>query len=117
MHGALLASEERLRLVMDGARDHAILTTDPAGVITSWAAGAEASFGWSAQEAIGAPADIIFTQEDRATGVPERELQTARDARCANDERWHLTKAGQRVFINGSVHPLPPTRRVASAAS
>jgi PAS domain S-box-containing protein len=38
--------------------------------------------------------------------VPEQELGTAREAGCANDERWHLCKDGGRVFMNGSVHPL-----------
>ena len=105
---ALRESEERLRLVVQGAIDHAILTTDPAGVITSWSTGAEKAFGWSAEEAVGRPAALIFTPEDRELGVDERELLTAKADGCANDERWHLTKSGARVFMNGSVHRLPP---------
>jgi PAS domain S-box-containing protein len=104
---ARLASEARLRLVIEGAKDHAILTTDPDGLVTSWSPGAEAIFGWSSAEIIGQQIAIVFTPEDRAEGVDVRELQTASATGCANDERWHLRKDGRQVFMNGSVHPLP----------
>ena len=105
---ALRASEERLRLVVEGARDHAIITTDPDGLITSWSAGAEAIFGWTAEEACGSAFSIIFTPEDRAAGVDRRELIRAASEGVANDRRWHDRKDGDRVFMNGSVHCLPP---------
>ena len=105
---ALRESEERLRLVVEGARDHAILTTDTEGVVTSWSAGAEAVFGWSPAEAVGQSFSLIFTPEDREKGADLRELSTAARNGCAMDERWHLTKDGRHVFMDGSVHPLPP---------
>jgi PAS domain S-box-containing protein len=104
---ARLASEARLRLVVEGAKDHAIVTTDNDGVVTGWSPGAEAIFGWSSGEMVGHPIAVIFTPEDRAAGVDVRELQTVAASGCANDERWHLRKDGRRVFMNGSVHPLP----------
>jgi len=104
---ALKQSEERLRLVIEGARDHAIFTTDMAGLITTWSAGAQAVLGWTPVEAIGRSASMIFTQEDRAQGADMRELAVAAGDGCAVDERWHLHKDGRRVFLNGSVHPLP----------
>ncbi len=105
---ALRASEERLRLVIEGARDHAIITTDPDGVITSWSAGAEAIFGWTTAEACGSALSIIFTPEDRAAGADRRELITAASEGISNDRRWHERKDGGRVFMNGSLHCLPP---------
>jgi PAS domain S-box-containing protein len=104
---ALRGSEERLRLVVEGARDHVIFTTDPGGVITTWSAGAEAVLGWTAQDAIGQSASMIFTDEDRARGSDIREIARAARDGCAADERWHLRRDGTRVFLNGSVHPLP----------
>lgn len=104
---ALRGSEEQLRLVIEGARDHVIFTTDPGGVITSWSAGAQHVLGWTREEAIGQSAAMIFTDEDRAEGADVRELAGAARDGCANDERWHLRSDGQRVFLNGSVHPLP----------
>ena len=104
----LRQSEERLRLVVNSASDYAIFTIDPDRRITSWSAGAGRIFGLSADGAIGESADIIFTPEDRAAGAPIEEVETARRAGCADDERWHLRADGSRVFMSGSVHPLPP---------
>ena len=106
---ALRNSEAGLRLVIDGARDHAILTTDPAGLVTTWSPGAEAIFGWTADEMVGQRASRLFTPEDRAAGVDVHELETAAATGAAPDERWHVRKDGARVFMNGSVHPLPPS--------
>jgi PAS domain S-box-containing protein len=107
---SLRESEERLRLIVEGARDHAIVTTDGAGRITGWAPGAEAIFGWRAEEAVGQPVGLFFTPEDRAAGVPAQELETARREGSAADERWHLCKDGSRVFMSGSVRPLHDAR-------
>ena len=105
---ALRRSEEELRLVVESARDHVILTTDTDGIITRWSAGAQAVLGWSPEEAVGKPAAITFTPEDRDRGADLREMATAARNGCAGDERWHVAKDGRRVFLNGSSHPLPP---------
>jgi PAS domain S-box-containing protein len=102
----LRESEERNRRMVEGVKDHSIFTVDAANQIVDWTPGAEAVFGWSAQEMRGNTADILFTPEDRADGVPERELNTARIEGCANDERWHVRRDGSRFFANGSVRPL-----------
>ena len=103
---AAAASEHRLRLVLDSARDYAIITTDEERRITSWSAGAQETFDWSEQEAIGRPIDDIFTPEDRAADIPAQEANTALVDGCAPDVRWHLRADGSRVFMNGSTHPL-----------
>ena len=89
---ALRESEEELRLVVESARDHVILTTDTEGVITRWSAGAQAVLGWSPGEAVGQPAALIFTPEDRERGADLREIASAARSGCASDERWHLAK-------------------------
>lgn len=97
----LRSTEERFRLVIENAHGYAILTTDPQDRITDWYAGAEAVFGWTAEEAIGQPAAIIFTPEDREAGQDAKEIETARRQGSAPDVRWHLRKDGSRVFIEG----------------
>jgi PAS domain-containing protein len=69
--------EARLRLIIEGAQDYAIITTDPDRRVTTWSPGAEAAFGWTAAEMINCLADEIFTPEDRASGQPEWEARTA----------------------------------------
>ncbi|GJE44018.1 PAS domain S-box protein [Methylobacterium soli] len=103
---SLRATEERFRLVVENARDYAIFTTDPEDRITDWYAGAEAVFGWSAEEAIGQPSAIIFTSEDREAGADEKETETARREGSAPNVRWHLRKDSSRVFIEGMTTTL-----------
>ncbi|MDQ3144694.1 MAG: PAS domain S-box protein, partial [Pseudomonadota bacterium] len=100
-------SEERLRLVIDAARDYAIFTTDTERRVTGWSKGAENIFGFSAEQAVGMSSDVLWTSEDRGNGQPAREVETALATGCAEDERWHLRSDGARVFLSGSVHPLP----------
>ncbi len=104
---SLRASEERLRLVVDSAEDYAIITTDSERSVTSWSVGAEAIFGWTAADMMGRSADAIFMPEDRASGQPEAEIATARSEGFAPDERWHQRADGSRVFLRGSMRPLP----------
>ncbi|HZH27611.1 MAG TPA: PAS domain S-box protein [Azospirillaceae bacterium] len=102
----LRASEEQHRLIVERARDYAILTTDLPGRITSWSPGAEAVFGFDAQEIIGQPVDMLFTPEDRGAGVPAWERETALRDGHAPDMRWHLRKDGDRIWVDGAAWPL-----------
>lgn len=103
---ALRESEERHRLIIEGALDYAIFTTDPEGLITSWSPGGEAVFGWAAEEVVGRSSDMTFTPEDRAARVPEQERAVAREKGSAPDVRWHLRRDGSRVFIDGVMRLL-----------
>ncbi|WP_374011319.1 PAS domain-containing protein [Massilia sp. Se16.2.3] len=68
-----------MHLILDNLRDYAFIGTDAEGRITDWEAGAQSILGWSANEAIGQPSDMIFLPEDRAAGVPRSEMARARD--------------------------------------
>ncbi|HET6806513.1 MAG TPA: PAS domain S-box protein [Frateuria sp.] len=103
---ALRESDERLRLIVEGVRDYAILATDAEGLITDWLPGAAAVFGWSAAEVLGRDAALLFTPEDRAAGRPAEELATAREHGVAPDVRWHVRRDGSRVFIEGHMTAL-----------
>jgi PAS domain S-box-containing protein len=107
---ALRESEELHRLIVEGARDYAIFTTDLSGRIESWPPGAAEIFGWTSEEAIGRPSAMLFVPEDRASGEPEKELATAREEDVAPDVRWHLRKDGSRVFIQGITRYLRDAR-------
>jgi len=103
---ALRVSEERSRIIVESALDYAILTTDRDGLITSWAPGAEAVFGWPMGEAIGRPIDMTFSADDRAADAPARERAIARASGSAPDVRWHVRKDGTPVFIDGVMRAL-----------
>jgi PAS domain S-box-containing protein len=98
---SLRASEQRLRLIVENARDYAIFTLDLDGFVTDWREGAEAVFGYARGEIIGTDGDKLFTPEDNANGVPEQERAVAAAIGSASDVRWHVCKDGHRVFIEG----------------
>jgi PAS domain S-box-containing protein len=105
----LRATEERFRLVVENARDYAIFLTDPQDRISDWFPGAAEIFQWSAEEAIGQPGAVLFTPEDRFHDEDIKELETARQKGVAPNVRWHQTKTGARVFIEGSMRRLDNT--------
>lgn len=99
-------SEQSLRLVIESLREHAVFTTDRAGIITSWHSNAEVLLGWTAAEAIGSEAHIICTPEDRQSGLDKREMQRAAADGRSSDERWHVKKNGIRFWGSGMIYPL-----------
>jgi len=100
------ANEQRLRLAAEATRDFAILTTDAAGLITAWNAGATRMFQWSEEEVLDRHVSIIYTDDDRMLGVPENEMRTALENGRAEDERWHRRKDGNIFYASGVTTPL-----------
>ena len=99
-------SEERYRLMVDGARDYAIFMMNPNNEIVYWSAGAERVFGWSAAEAVGESGKIVFTPEDRENEQEEKEIETTLRKGCASDRRWHMRKDGARIWVDGMMRRL-----------
>lgn len=99
-------SRELLYQLVENIKDYAIFVSDLEGGIVSWNIGGERIFGYAAKEAIGMNAAALFTPEDRAAGEAEKEMRTAREKGCAEDERWHLRKDGSHFFASGLLTPL-----------
>jgi len=45
--------------------------------------------------------DFMFTEEDRARGVPQHEIELARQTGRSEDDRWHLRCDGSRFWASG----------------
>jgi PAS domain S-box-containing protein len=97
---ALAASEERVRTVIEGVRDYAILTLDPKGHITSWNAGAELIKGYAAAEIIGRHFSLFYPADAVQAGWPARELELAAERGHFEDEGWRMRKDGTRFWAN-----------------
>jgi PAS domain S-box-containing protein len=92
--------------LVEQVRDHAIFLIGPDGYNRTWNLGVQRLLGYSRDEFIGKHAREIFTPEDRANGVPERELSFVREHGQASDERWLLRRDGTRFWASGLTYRL-----------
>lgn len=104
---AVLRRTERLHgIMLESIVDYAIFTADTDLRITGWNAGGERLLGWRTEEIIGQPGEILFTAEDIARHIPQREAETAMAEGRAVNERWHQRKDGSRLWGSGLAMPL-----------
>jgi len=103
MEATVRESEQRFRLLLESTADYAIFVIDAEGRISTWNSGAERLLGWSESEALGRPAAMLYTPEDRALGVPERQLRMALDNEEASDERAYMRKDASRFWASGTL--------------
>lgn len=103
---ALADREEWLQLIIDSAKEYAIVTLDREGVITSWNGGAERLLDYTGQEIIGKHGAIFFTSEDVAAGQVDLEMKRAQRQGRSENERWHVRKDGSRFWGSGVMLPL-----------
>jgi PAS domain S-box-containing protein len=96
-----LFGEQPYRMLVKEIKDFAIFHLDLEGRVLSWNEGAEIVFGYAAEEMLGQQFSIIFTPEDRKSGVPEHELEKAGRVGLAEDVRWYLRKNGSRFYASG----------------
>ncbi len=104
---SLRASEAKNRLlatIVEQSTD-AIMTYDLQGVVMSWNKGAEQTYGWSAQEALGLPLRQLHLRS------LTDEQYAAFAAQLRSGERFDLdaqrtTKGGARLHILGSSTPM-----------
>lgn len=106
---ALLASEQRNRLIIEAALD-AIVTIDNAGTITGWSPQAEVMFGWAPAEALGRPVDQTIMPEryrDAHRQGLARYLATG-EAKVMNNriELTALRKSGEEFPVELSITPI-----------
>jgi formate hydrogenlyase transcriptional activator len=97
---ALRRSEERFRLLVEGASDYAIFMLDPEGRVASWNSGAERIKGYRAEEILGQHFSKFYPQEDIERGKPQYELQVASAEGRYEDEGWRIRKDGSRFWAN-----------------
>jgi PAS domain S-box-containing protein len=96
----LRESEERFRLLVNGVKEYAILTLDPAGNITSWNQGAERIKGYKANEIVGRHFSAFYPPEDIRNGIPERELETVISEGRFEAEGSRVRKDGTRFWAS-----------------
>jgi PAS domain S-box-containing protein len=97
---ALRRSEEQFRILVQGVTDYALYMLDEAGQVSSWNVGAERIKGYTPDEIIGQHFSAFYTEEDRASGLPQRALETAAREGRYEREGWRLRKDGTRFWAH-----------------
>jgi diguanylate cyclase (GGDEF)-like protein/PAS domain S-box-containing protein len=100
---ALSDSEESLRLLIESVHEYAIFSLGLDGDITSWNVGAQNTFGYSAQAALGVHFSVLFTPEDIAAQVPEAQLTEAKANGACSDQRWLVRQNHTRFFADSKL--------------
>jgi PAS domain S-box-containing protein len=103
---ALIDSERRFRLLVEGVIDYAIYMLDPNGIVTNWNAGAQRIKGYAPDEIIGQNFSIFYTPEEKAAGRPAEALATALREGKYEAEGWRVRKDGTRFFASVVIDPL-----------
>jgi PAS domain S-box-containing protein len=98
------ALQERLAAVVESS-DDAIITKTLDGIITTWNAGAQRIFGYTADEVIGKPVTILMPP-DRVSEEPGILERLRRGERIDHYETVRMRKDGTLLDISLSVSPL-----------
>ncbi|MFD5074328.1 PAS domain S-box protein [Streptomyces sp. NPDC058371] len=93
-------SEAAFTLLVQGVLDYGIFMLDPQGNVISWNAGAARIKGYSAAEIVGRHFSVFYPTEDKVSGKPQWELETAVAEGRLEDEGWRIRKDGSRFWAN-----------------
>jgi PAS domain S-box-containing protein len=96
--------------------DDAIIGKSLDGVVTSWNAGAERLFGYTAAEIIGRPIAVLVPPE-RSNEIPRLLDQIRHGQRVAPYETVRRRKDGRRITVSLTLSPIrDPSGRIVGAA-
>ncbi len=101
-----LTADGRYRLLIQAVTDYAIYMLDPDGTVTSWNPGARRFKGYEEAEIVGQHFSRFYTEEDRASGLPERALAAAREEGKFEGEGWRVRKTGERFWASVIIDPI-----------
>ena len=97
-------AQARLASIVQASRD-AILAKTLDGIVTSWNPGAEALFGYSAEEMVGRPIDVLLPDEGREEEAYLR-AQVAQGIQVEQFETVRIRKDGTAVAVSVTLSPL-----------
>src|SRR3569832_1583132 len=97
-HQQLSQSEHRYRQLVDAVVDYAIFQLDSTGHVTTWNPGAERIKGYEPSEIVGRHFSTFYTEEDRASGIPQKALEAAAKTGKFEAEGWRVRKDGSKIW-------------------
>jgi PAS domain S-box-containing protein len=98
--------EQRFQLLVNAITDYAVYMLDREGYVATWNPGARRFKGYEPDEIVGQHFSRFFTDEDRASGLPQRALQTAAAEGKFETEGWRVRKDGTRMWAHVVIDPI-----------
>ena len=95
-----------LDLFIQKVEEYAIFTLDPDGHVTTWNSGAERITGYEADEILGEPFSVFFTEFDREEGLPNRLLARAEAEGIATHEGRRRRKDGSTFWEDVTISAI-----------
>ncbi|WP_224337048.1 PAS domain S-box protein [Haloprofundus halobius] len=93
----------QFRTLVDAVEEYAIFRLDPDGYVASWNSGAARIKGYATEEIVGEHFSTFYTEEDRATGIPEENLAAAAEQGSIEDEGWRVRKDESQFWANVTI--------------
>ncbi|MBD5781963.1 response regulator [Pelagicoccus sp. NFK12] len=102
----LRESEQGLRLIIEGARDHAIFTIASNGKVVRWNTASERILGFTTTEAQELDYEVLFEDRPTAKADAEKRLQEAASNGEAIFEDWRRRKDGSLFWADVTLSRL-----------
>ena len=94
------------RMLVQSVNDYAITMLKPDGIIGSWNQGAQRTIGYTPDEMIGCSFALLYSEEDRRRGLPQRGLDMAATAGHHESEGWRYRKDGSAFWAHETIDPI-----------
>ena len=89
-----------LQLWAESTDDYSIFALSPDGIILTWNPGGQRIQGYQPEEIIGQPYSVLFSEADRAAGMPEAALRMATETGRYETEDWRVRGDGTTFWAN-----------------
>ena len=94
----LLEARSQIELLLKAHADSATLTVDLDGKVKTWSSAAKRVLGYTSEQIVGQPMDMLYPPEDRSSGRPRRALETAASQGICIEEAPRLREDGTRFW-------------------
>ena len=94
------------RMLVQSVMDYAITMLKPDGTVASWNPGGQRTLGYTADEIIGRSVILLYSEEDRRRGLPQRGLDLAATAGQYETEGWRYRKDGSAFWAHEVINPM-----------
>ena len=99
-------SEARFESFVSAVDEYAIITLTPTGDIASWNEGAFNIKGYTEEDILGEHVSRLYTDQDRAAGVPAKNLAGAREQGSIEREGWRIRADGTKFWASITISAI-----------